>query len=148
MESRWRERERGETKERDRESDGGRESAKRKSTGVKERARATVTPTPAAKLGSTFWRTCTHRTFPVLSTSLLLLLFSRFFYSLLFLSLSLSLSLSRREEPTYSPEERCVVGMHIGTFRLVATNDDLLKRLIAKRREAITFHRTFPSSSC
>lgn len=40
------------------------ESARRKSTGVKERARATVTPTPATKLGSTFWRTCTHHTLP------------------------------------------------------------------------------------
>lgn len=58
-----------------------RERGRRKSTGVKERARATVTPTPATKLGSTFWRTCTHHTFPILRFSPLPTLLSPFFLS-------------------------------------------------------------------
>lgn len=37
-----------------------REERKRERTGVKERARATVIPAPATKLGFTFWSTRTH----------------------------------------------------------------------------------------
>lgn len=60
-----RERERGRGEKRGAKRVIERRTAEEKErAGAKERARATVTPTPATKLGSTFWRTCTRHTFP------------------------------------------------------------------------------------